>query len=111
MNYEVIPTENFGKKLKRLKKKYPLIGVDIRDFASSDNIEANINAGEQLGRDCHKLRMKISGKNSGKSGGARIIVQAKVIDKKVYLLTIYDKGDQETVTDKEIDKLIARIGT
>ena len=53
--------------------------------------------------------MQISGKNAGKSKGARIIFQLKIILNKVYLLAIYDKGDQDTIADKEIDRLIAKI--
>ena len=30
-------------------------------------------------------------------------------DREVYLLAIYDKGDQDTIADKEIDRLIAKI--
>ncbi len=109
MSFEVIPTDNFSKKLKKLKKKYPKIGEDIREFTANDNIEENIKSGEPLGKDCHKIRMQITGKSAGKSGGARIILQAKIVDKKIFLLAIYDKGDQETITDKEINKLIAKI--
>jgi hypothetical protein len=38
----------------------------------------------------------------GKSGGARIITHVKIMDEKVYLLSIYDKSDQTSISDKEI---------
>ena len=50
--------------------------------------------------------MAITGKKAGKSGGARIILQVKIIQSKVYFLAIYDKGEQDTIADKEIDRLI-----
>ncbi len=71
MSYEIIPTEDFGKKVKKLKKKYPQIGTDIKFLA--ENIEVEIALAEPLGKDCHKVRMQITGKNTGKSGGARVI--------------------------------------
>lgn len=46
--------------------------------------------------------MAISSKNNGKSGGARIITYAKVVDESIYLISIYDKSDSDTITDKEI---------
>ncbi len=107
MSYEVIPTKNFEKKLKKLKKKYAQIGDDVRNF--SNKIDEFIKSGEPIGMDCHKIRMQITGKNAGKSGGARVILQAKVVAQKVFLLTIYDKGDRETITDKEITKLLKQI--
>lgn len=107
MSYNVIPTDNFGKKLKELKKKYPLIIDDIRNFRQ--NINEFIRLGKPLGKDCYKVRMQITGKNTGKSGGARIIMQVKITEQNVYLLTIYDKSDQDTVKDNEIDRLIALI--
>jgi hypothetical protein len=53
--------------------------------------------------------MQITGKNAGKSGGARVILNVKVIQAKVYLLAIYDKAEQDTITDKEIDRLLSEI--
>lgn len=107
MSYEIIPTEYFGKKLKKLQKKYPHIGADVKNLCN--NIDISIAGGDALGKDCHKIRMKITDKNSGKSGGARVILQAKIIQQKVYLLTIYDKGDQESITDNEVDRLLSQL--
>ena len=53
--------------------------------------------------------MQITGKNSGKSGGARIILNLRIIEHKVYLLTIYEKGVQHTITESEIDRLLKEI--
>jgi len=45
---------------------------------------------------------KISSKNSGKSGGARVITHVYVEGDTVTLLAIYDKSTQSTISDSEI---------
>jgi hypothetical protein len=44
--------------------------------------------------------MKISSKNTGKSGGA------KIEQTRITLMDIYDKSDKENLTDKELDDLL-----
>ena len=60
---------------------------------------ANPQAGEPLGRDCFKVRMRIAAKNKGKSGGARVLTCVKVVGETIFLLTIYDKSEQESISD------------
>ncbi|MBX7224763.1 MAG: type II toxin-antitoxin system RelE/ParE family toxin [Chitinophagales bacterium] len=52
------------------------------------------------------MRLAIASKNKGKSGGARIIKFVKIIDETVFLLSIYNKGKKDTVSDKEIEELL-----
>jgi hypothetical protein len=73
-------------------------------------LQANPQAGEPLGRDCYKVRMSIAAKNKGKSGGARVITCVKIVGETVYLLTIYDKSEQESISDKERDDLLRENG-
>ena len=50
----------------------------------------------------------LASKNKGKSGGARIItcnVLVSVEDTEIYLLQIYDKSEQESITAKEVQTL------
>jgi hypothetical protein len=57
--------------------------------------------------------MTITSKNKGKSGGARIITYHFLIDlvnTEIYLLSIYDKNEQEDISEKEIKNLKERIG-
>jgi len=37
-------------------------------------------------------------KSKGKSGGARIITYVKIVDETVYLLSIYNKGEQSNIS-------------
>jgi len=65
--------------------------------------------GKALGNNCYKIRMAIRSKGKGKSGGARIIIHIHIEKQRVYLLSIYDKSSQETLTDKELKELLAYI--
>ena len=102
MSFEVIPTETFGKELKDLSKKYPAIKKDITLLSVS--LSDNPQQGTPLGKDCFKIRMKITGKSAGKRGGGRVITCIKIISERVYLLSIYDKADQST--SDELDNLL-----
>jgi mRNA-degrading endonuclease RelE of RelBE toxin-antitoxin system len=102
MSFEVIPTTNFLKELKVLAKKYPKIKKDIEDLENS--LKKNPQQGDPLPRGCFKVRMQITGKPAGKRGGARVITFVKVINEKIYLLSIYDKSEQSN--NEELDVLL-----
>ena len=53
--------------------------------------------------------MAIASKGKGKSGGARVITYIQVTIHSVYLLTIYDKSNKDTVSDSEIKELLEQI--
>ena len=74
-----------------------------------DELENNPLQGDSLGKDCYKVRMAITSKQKGKSGGARVITCVKIVKEKVVLLSIYDKKEQDSISDKEIDKLLKHI--
>ena len=50
--------------------------------------------------------MGIKAKRTGKSGGARVITCVKLVEDTIFLLTIYDKSEQETISDNERDELL-----
>lgn len=76
----------------------------------TEALQANPIMGEPLGKDCYKVRMAISSKNKGKSGGARLITCVKIVHETIYLLSIYDKSEQETIADEEIDAVLISLG-
>ena len=106
MEFHYLPI--FVKRLKELSKKYPSIK---KDFANLLKLLGKYpKSGVSLGKDCYKVRLAIKSKNSGKSGGARVITCVKLQDDKIYFLTIYDKGDQSTITDNDLKVFIDYIG-
>ena len=104
MNFDVIATEPFEKKLKRLAKKYKSLASDLASLI--DELSQNPTLGTPIGKDCYKLRIAIASKGKGKSGGARIITYVRVVKQTVFLMDIYDKAEQANISDKELIMLI-----
>ena len=87
-----------------MAKKYPSIKNDYK--ALIDSLKEDPKQGQPLGKDCYKVRLAITSKGKGKSGGCRVITCVKIIASSVYLLSIYDKSDIESITEKKILELI-----
>ena len=107
--YRIICTENFISEAKKLAKKYPHIKEDfllLRDDLKIDPVTGN----DFLGDDLYKVRMQITDKNKGQSGGARLIINVKIIEKMVYVISVYDKSKIENLLDNALDKLLKNAG-
>lgn len=104
MNYKIIPVDKFKKEAKRLVKKYPLLKSELTEL--SYVLSQTPNIGTPLGSEAYKIRMAIKSKGKEKSGGARIITYVVAPDKEVYLLTIYDKAEFDTVDDQTLRRII-----
>lgn len=109
MNCNIIATSFFKKELKRLSKHYKSMQQDFAEFI--ELLKQNPQQGTDLGKGLRKIRMAISSKGKGKSGGARVITLTALISKTdatVILLTIYDKSECENLTDKELEDIIKK---
>ncbi len=109
MNYKILLTSEFKKEIKHLSKKYPSLYKDFEIFIkqlSHDPLQ-----GTTIGKNCYKVRLAISSKGKGKSGGARIITYIQILAETVLLISIYDKSEKATITDKEINDRLKRFLT
>jgi hypothetical protein len=107
MNYEIKTYPHFDKELKKLSKKYPSMKADI--IKISQDLLLNPDLGVDLGNGVHKIRMAITSKGKGKSGGARIIsliIDLDKVRKEIGLHFIYDKSERETIKDKELQQIL-----
>ena len=104
MNYKIILTDSFKSEAKKLIKRYASLSKEL--IVLEAQLQENPTKGTPLGNDVYKIRISIASKNKGKSGGARIISYVKVIEANVYLITIYNKGEKDFISDKEIDRLL-----
>ena len=104
MSFNIYTTDFFDKELKKLSKKYPSIKNDY--IALVESLKGDPKKRQPLGNECYKIRMAIKSKGKGKSGGSRVISCVKIVAESVFLLSIYDKGDKENISDKELDDLI-----
>lgn len=111
MSFEIITTPDFKRELKRLAKRYASLKADYITFLNE--LRENPLQGTSLGKGLRKIRMSITSKGKGKSGGARVIthnVLVSVNSGQIVLVIIYDKSDQESISNKELKKLMLKNG-
>ena len=107
MSYKVKTLDVFENQAKRLIKKYVSLKSELFQLVSQ--LKEEPKHGTAIGKNCYKIRISISSKGKGKSGGARIITNIVIKDETVYILSIYDKSEKENLTDKELDELLKNI--
>ncbi|MCY7356816.1 MAG: hypothetical protein LH609_04990 [Rudanella sp.] len=56
------------------------------------------------------MRLAISSKQKGKSGGGRVITCVKIVNEQVFIIAVYDKSDLATLTDKKIEQRLRNAG-
>lgn len=104
MSYSVVLTGNFKKEAKRLSKKYPSLKTEL--IVLGKELTENPMLGIALGNSVFKIRLAVASKGRGKSGGTRVITYAEIDQRTVLLLSIYNKGEKDTITDSEIQTLL-----
>lgn len=97
----------FKREFKRLSKKYFSLEADLRKLIEELHIKPDL--GTPLGGNAFKVRCQVRSKGKGKSGGVRVITYYISDDGKLYLLSIYDKSEQESISPKQIRLLIEAI--
>lgn len=107
MSYKVEISNRFEKEIKRLLKKFPSLKNEYASLIAS--LKLNPFQGTRLGNDCYKIYLAIASKGKGKSGGARVITNVYVARNTVYMLSIYDKSEQENISDKDLLNLVNSI--
>lgn len=107
MIFKIEVTSYFRKQAKPLLKKYPSLKLELDELFKL--LMDKPTTGVTLGNHCFKIRIAIGSKGKGKSGGARIITHIQVHQSKVYMLSIYDKSEQKTLVDKELQMLLKLI--
>ena|ERR1017187_965140 len=107
MSFNVYTSSKFDKELKKLAKKYRSLKNEFADLIVS--LKENPNQGDALNHNCFKIRLAIESKGKGKSGGARVIAHVYKSGNAVYLLSIYDKSERDTISEKELVSLLQSI--
>lgn len=104
MSFKVETVAPFRKQAKKLIKKYPSLKSELNKLGEA--LANEPTAGIPLGNNCCKIRLAIASKGKGKSGGARVISHFYSKEDTIYLLSIYDKSDRESIPDKQIKELL-----
>ena len=88
-------------------KKYASLTDEMRALVRE--LRTNPTKGTPIGHSCYKIRLAIQSKGKGKSGGARVITYYYIHGNTVYLLSIYDKAEQENISEEKIVELLQGI--
>lgn len=105
---EIIATKSFMKSAKPLAKRYKSFNKDYKDFI--DELEKNPYQGTDLGNGMRKIRMAITSKGKGKSGGCRVITfDAIERNGNLYLMYVYDKSDFDNVINSVMIELVKEL--
>jgi mRNA-degrading endonuclease RelE of RelBE toxin-antitoxin system len=107
MKFEIVTSLNFARELKRLAKKHSSIKQDVYELGKS--LTTTPEQGIYIGKDCYKIKLAIKSKGRGKSGGARIITCVISVQEQVLLLSIYDKSEKSSISDKELSELLEKL--
>jgi len=111
MSFDVKTTSRFERSAKKLFKRHFSLKSDLDNLISS--LEENPFQGDELSPGIRKIRLAITSKGHGKSGGARAITYTVVAAEShgnVYLMEIYDKADYSTVDVAAIKTVINELG-
>lgn len=104
LGYEIQRTKLFEKLVNVLQKRFKHIESDIDGFG--DNLDELSKLGVHLGKNIYKVRIANSDKNKGKSSGYRLISYLKLEDATLTYVYIYDKSDLESLSEKQLDKIV-----
>ena len=113
MKYKFGYIPSFAKELKALCKKHKSLKKDFE--ALKEEIETNPNIGVSLGDELRKIRLNISSKNKGKSGGARVITHEILVEidcqetMSMAFISIYDKSEYDTADLSVIKEIVKQI--
>jgi hypothetical protein len=100
-------TSIFEKYYKKYFKKYRSLKQEIHNL--EQKLIENPQIGIDLGNGLFKIKLAIKSKNSGKSGGFRVItylIKQNTEGYDITLLILYDKSDVSEIPKSELLKII-----
>lgn len=118
MRSKVIVIDNFKREAKPLLKKYPSLKneLEVLRLQLLDTPRMGIKITDNV----YKIRLAVKSKGRGKSGGMRIITFVWEIalemaededtsETIIFLASIFDKSEEENISDKDLERLIDEI--
>lgn len=115
MKVIVIVSKSFKRQANPLLKKFSTLTIGLNQL--ENELNSNPYRGKFLGKDSYKIRLAVKSKGKVKSGGFRVIthINTEIVvlieteDKNIIvnLISIYDKNETASISDKELRDLIA----
>ena len=103
MNCKVYTIPTFDKQAKRLAKKYPSFKSDLTVLVNK--LAENPKQGKAIGNGFYKIRLAITSKAKGKSGGARVITYLRLTQNAVYRTNVFDKSELNSRSVHELQAI------
>jgi mRNA-degrading endonuclease RelE of RelBE toxin-antitoxin system len=113
MKTEIVITGNFQREAKKYLKKYRSLKSELENLYNQ--LLENPQLGTPISNNSFKIRISVKSKNKGKSAGMRIITHLEIdlvldeVSNHLYLLSIYNKSDIDSISDKEITKILKEL--
>jgi mRNA-degrading endonuclease RelE of RelBE toxin-antitoxin system len=110
MSFEIAITPEFESQAKSLRKRHRSFKDDLKELVLS--LKENPFQGVELSPGIRKIRMAITSKGRGKSGGARVITYTVVtaeMQGRVYLMNVYDKSDFSSVELSIVKEIVRNL--
>jgi mRNA-degrading endonuclease RelE of RelBE toxin-antitoxin system len=114
MKVTVRVSKSFKRQAKPLLKKFSSLSKELAEL--ENKLLENPQLGKPLGQDSFKIRLAVKSKGKGKSGGLRVIshLDAEILGLVemedngivVNLISIFDKSETASISDKELRDLI-----
>jgi len=108
MTLQIRALSAFIKDVKRLTKRHKRIANDLQLLEKT--LAENPKNGIPLGGHCYKIRLANTSVPTGKSGGFRIIYYYVDSDGIVYLMSMYDKSELETLSEAKLVAILKEHG-
>ena len=100
-------SDDFKVAYKRLKRRHRSLEADFEALLAS--LLENPEQGVELVDGVRKIRLAISSKGRGKSGGARVIIRVRIVEDELQLIYIYDKADIGNIADNFLRDILKRM--
>ena len=100
-------SEEFRIAFKRLKKRHKSLETDFEQLLASLLLDPM--QGVELEGGARKVRLAITSKGRGKTGGARVIIRIRIVADELQLLYIYDKADFNNINDAYLRDVMRRM--
>ena len=107
MSNRVVVRRSFLISAKKLVKRYRSFSNDVQGLI--EQLKINSDLGTSIGHNVFKVRLAIASKGKGKRGGARVITYVYRSAEIVYLMSVYDKSDRESISNIELNELVKEI--
>jgi mRNA-degrading endonuclease RelE of RelBE toxin-antitoxin system len=111
MSFSVVLPQSFKRSIKHLSKKHPHVKNDVRVALQALTDTPTLGVLIPGGAGTRKLRVRSTDLQRGQSGRFRLIYALDYEAKRLYPLLVYAKTEQSDVTRRELEQLLADLGT